>query len=205
MSIPPTRDRLRLAARRLFAEQGYAGTSVRQIVQRAGANLGAVTYHFGGKQRLYYAVLADAVAPLVERVTRAAAGPGSSVDRLEAVMRAYFTHLDEGRDLPALMSREMSQGRLLPPPLREAIGRISQVLTGLVAAGQAEGSIPPGHPLHFGLSVLAQPIYFALVRPGLARFTDGATEQPAWRAALIEHAVAFARRGLESPATVEQP
>ncbi|HUL68914.1 MAG TPA: TetR/AcrR family transcriptional regulator [Gemmatimonadales bacterium] len=205
MTAPPTPDRLRLAARRLFAEQGYAGTSIRQIVRRAGANLGAVTYHFGGKQRLYHAVLAEAIAPLVERVTQAAEGPGSPVDRLEAVMRAYFTHLDERRDLPALISREMAQGRPLPPPMREAIGRISQTITGLVADGQAEGLIPPGPPLHFGLSLLAQPIYFALVRPGLARFTEGATEQPAWRAALIEHAVAFARRGLEFPVTVEQP
>ena len=44
------------AARELFAERGYDGASIRAITARAGVNLGAVTYHFGTKERLYLAV-----------------------------------------------------------------------------------------------------------------------------------------------------
>jgi AcrR family transcriptional regulator len=200
-----TPDRLRAAARRLFAEQGYAGTSVRQIVRLARANLGAVTYHFGGKEQLYHAVLTEAVAPLADRVAQAAAGTGSSLDRLEAVVRAYFAHLEENRDLPALISRELATQRPLPLPLRQTLERISHILIGLVVGGQADGSIAPGEPLHHGLSVLAQPIYFALVRPGLAKFSRGETERPEWRRALVDHAVTFARRGLAAPTAAESP
>lgn len=51
-----TRDRILDAAERLFAEQGFHPTTLRQITQDAGANLAAVNYHFGSKQALMLAL-----------------------------------------------------------------------------------------------------------------------------------------------------
>lgn len=49
----PTRERLKTAAQRLFAERGIDGVSVRDIVAAAGARNGAsVHYHFGAKEAL---------------------------------------------------------------------------------------------------------------------------------------------------------
>lgn len=45
-----------LAARRLFARQGFDGTSVRQICEEAGANVALVSYHFGGKDNMFGAM-----------------------------------------------------------------------------------------------------------------------------------------------------
>ena len=42
-----TRDRILIAAERLFAERGFRGTSVRAITDLAGANLAAVGYQIG--------------------------------------------------------------------------------------------------------------------------------------------------------------
>lgn len=42
-----------LAAKRLFAKQGFDGTSVRQICEEAGANVALVSYHFHGKENLF--------------------------------------------------------------------------------------------------------------------------------------------------------
>lgn len=53
------RERLLLAALRLFAEQGFARTSIRDIAQAAGANVAAVSYYFGDKQGLYKAVFTE--------------------------------------------------------------------------------------------------------------------------------------------------
>ena len=44
-----SRERLLDAAEELFAEAGFNGVSVRQIVERASVNLGAIPYHFGTK------------------------------------------------------------------------------------------------------------------------------------------------------------
>jgi AcrR family transcriptional regulator len=49
-----TQDRLLQAAGQLFAEQGFEGTTVREICQRANVNnLAAVNYYFRDKERLY--------------------------------------------------------------------------------------------------------------------------------------------------------
>jgi AcrR family transcriptional regulator len=52
-----TRRSLLDAATRIFAERGFSDASIRAITRRAKANQAAVTYHFGGKDGLYRAVL----------------------------------------------------------------------------------------------------------------------------------------------------
>lgn len=50
-----TREKLLKTAAQLFARDGYAATSVRDIVRRAGVNIAAVHYHFGDKRELFLA------------------------------------------------------------------------------------------------------------------------------------------------------
>lgn len=49
--------RILLAAKHLFASKGYDGTSVRQICDSASANIALISYHFGGKEQLFHALL----------------------------------------------------------------------------------------------------------------------------------------------------
>lgn len=52
-----TRDRILEAAGNVFAAKGFESATVREICQRAGANLAAINYYFGDKQRLYFEVV----------------------------------------------------------------------------------------------------------------------------------------------------
>jgi len=52
-----TRERLLETASHLFAEKGYASTSVREIVARAGVSKPVLYYYFQSKEGLYYAIL----------------------------------------------------------------------------------------------------------------------------------------------------
>ncbi len=66
-----TKVRILNAAEALFAEQGYAQTSMRAITARADVNLASVNYHFGSKKNLIQAVLKryfDVLMPQIDEV-----------------------------------------------------------------------------------------------------------------------------------------
>ena len=54
-----SRERLLLAAMRLFAEQGFARTSTREIALAAGTNIASISYYFGDKAGLYRAAFTE--------------------------------------------------------------------------------------------------------------------------------------------------
>lgn len=56
-----TRDALLEAAESLFAERGFEGAGIREIADRAGANIAAISYHFGSKSDLYVHTIRRAV------------------------------------------------------------------------------------------------------------------------------------------------
>ena len=57
-----TRSNILNAARRLFSEHGFAGTSVDSIAEAAGANKQRIYAYFGSKKKLFEAVLLDVFA-----------------------------------------------------------------------------------------------------------------------------------------------
>jgi TetR/AcrR family transcriptional regulator, regulator of cefoperazone and chloramphenicol sensitivity len=65
--LDTTRDRILEAAGEIFADKGFDGTTVRDICQRAEANLAAVNYYFGDKQRLYVETVVQAHLWRMER------------------------------------------------------------------------------------------------------------------------------------------
>ncbi len=66
--LESTQLRIIEAAGIMFAERGYEGTTVRDICQEANANLAAVNYHFGDKERLYIETVLRAHRWCIEKV-----------------------------------------------------------------------------------------------------------------------------------------
>ncbi|GKT22848.1 CerR family C-terminal domain-containing protein [Acidovorax sp. SUPP3334] len=85
-SAPSARLRLLHAALRLFAEHGYAKTSIRAIAQAAQANVAAVSYYYGDKAALYAALFSE---PFGDMPTLVADFSREGIDLREAMQR-YF-------------------------------------------------------------------------------------------------------------------
>ena len=126
-----TRGRILRSALRLFAEFGYAGTSIRDIAQGAGINSATLYAHYASKERVLAELVLIGHRELHERLQksliRAGAGP---VEQLSALVRAHaLIHTDypllalvANSELhalspdvaaPALMLREQSRQLLL--------------------------------------------------------------------------------------------
>ncbi len=64
--VPATKDRILRAAEEVFATQGFAGASTREIAAKAGVNISSLHYHWESKDRLYEAVLETVYGRLIE-------------------------------------------------------------------------------------------------------------------------------------------
>lgn len=96
-----TRARLIDAAIKAFGQMGYEAASTRELANRGGVNMSAITYHFGGKRELYLAaaeVIGDSAAKLVEPlIKQLEASPAADLERcLEMVASGFLdVMLDE--------------------------------------------------------------------------------------------------------------
>lgn len=82
------RERLIKAARRLFAENGYAETSTPEIVRAAEVTRGALYHHFDGKEALFRAVAEAEAKTVAKAIGLAAPQPGAQ--GLEDGSSAFF-------------------------------------------------------------------------------------------------------------------
>src|ERR1039457_6734609 len=89
-----TKEKILDTAERLIGEQGYAATSLRQVIAEAGVNLAAVHYHFGSKEELLDAVVTRKVTPVnearISRLDRVEAEAGSGPLVVEKVLEAFL-------------------------------------------------------------------------------------------------------------------
>lgn len=197
--VSDTRSALLTTARRLFAARGYRGASVRAITGEAGANLGAVTYHFGSKERLYHAVLEDAFAPFRARLRAAASEGGPPLARVEAFVRAFFEYLFQHEELRGLVLQELAVPGPVPEPVLRTIKMNFGLLTELVNEGQAAGQIRSGDPALLALATATQPIALNIVRPVLEQAGAVSFASPEDRARLVDNAIRFVLSGLGAP------
>ena len=61
-----TKEKIMDTAERCFAQQGIASASIRTIVEKAGVNLGAITYHFGSKDNLVIEIFKRRMVPMTQ-------------------------------------------------------------------------------------------------------------------------------------------
>ncbi|MCW2614358.1 MAG: transcriptional regulator, TetR family [Frankiales bacterium] len=80
-----TRQRILDTALALFAEHGYAGTSIRDIADELGVTKAAVHYHFAAKEQIVLALLEPMLAQFAEVVERQAQAPTGPRDLLLGV------------------------------------------------------------------------------------------------------------------------
>lgn len=131
MTETRTREALLDAAEHVFARDGFAGASLREIMRDAGTNPAAAHYHFGGKNGLLEAVLDRVIDPITKRRlelldrlrARAGDAPVPVRDLVEAFLRPDFEAIER------LQSRGPARARLVG----HAYGQPNEVVSGIIA------------------------------------------------------------------------
>lgn len=184
------------AARPIFATHGFDGASVRAITTAAGANLGAITYHFGSKRELYDRVVGSIVTPLAERVERVVAGDGPVLDRAGEVVTAYFEYLRTNPDLPQLMMQELVLSGAPPAAIADPMRRVLGALSRLIVEGQETGVVRAGPAPVMSIFILSVPVHLSMMRPALEKVGGVALGDAATFGRVVAAAREFVQAGL---------
>lgn len=85
-----SKEELLEAAIDLFATNGYAGTSIRDIASAVGRSVSNVYHHFRNKEDLWIAILEYSVRDLPERLRAVAYAEGPPLDNFQQLVRAHL-------------------------------------------------------------------------------------------------------------------
>ncbi|GAB4088032.1 CerR family C-terminal domain-containing protein [Hydrogenophaga soli] len=193
-----TRQRLLDAALSLFANQGFAQTSVREIAQAAQANVAAISYHFGDKAGLYRAVFFEPVSTVEEDLARF----GGDDLTLEQALQGYFDVFlaplldgDTGRLCVKLRMREMLEPTgLWQEEIEHGLRPMHQQLVQVV--GRHLGLVTEDDELHrLAISIMALGVQLHIGQEVVASVAPQllGTGAPlmAWRECLVRQARAM--------------
>ncbi|MBP7868472.1 MAG: TetR/AcrR family transcriptional regulator [Firmicutes bacterium] len=159
----PTKDpteaeskaRLLAAAERLFAEQGYAATSIGDISESAGVNRALIYYYFKNKRDLYWAVIREGVEQMSVVMAAAAVSGRSIREKLGAFVDGYYRLLLKRQDTVRIAFREITgSGEKLGLSIKGCFGENLAQLQAIIREGIASGELRPLDPEMTAHSVL---------------------------------------------------
>lgn len=187
-----TAERIFTAALELFAEQGFAATTVEQITRSAGVAKGTFFTHFPNKE----AVLEHIGQIQLERLAQViAADPAFAEQRAERQLRTLLLTMAHGiADQPAAM-RTLTVELLMRQSLfdvdRQGIGDLDALLEQIIERGQARGELRADTPPR-RLALLVRGAYFLA-------FFEWVQADAADLPALAEHYLDLVLQGMQKP------
>lgn len=116
-------EHILLHAARIFAEDGFEGTSIRDISRATGVSLSGLYYYFDSKQRLLYFIQKNAFSFIVQRLQERLQTCDAPVDRLRALVQNHIEYfLAHPNEMKVLSHEEAA----LEEPFRQEIAAIKR-------------------------------------------------------------------------------
>lgn len=139
--------RIRAAATAAFSENGYGGTSTRDITRRLGMSAAAMYPHYDSKQALLFAISLEGHEEALRTLREADDPAASPTERLRAVVAAFAGWQARQSQLARVVQYEI---RALAPDQHRRIlalrRQTSAVISAIVARGIESGEFRPADP-----------------------------------------------------------
>lgn len=188
-----SRRRLIAAARAEFAQQGYRGTTIRTIAERADVTAAMVHYHFGNKHGLYLAVIRDTLEPVIATLQAGVQGEAQLAD----VIRSYMQLLQRTPELPLLIMRDVlaDDGAMRESFIRDFAANAGRQIRALLEREAASGELREDiEPRFAAVSLLGMAVFPFLARPIAERVLNIDYDNDSL-AALIDHTLRLFNEG----------
>jgi len=129
------------AAELLFAEQGFNGTSVRDIAEKAGVNLAMISYYFGSKDKLLETLFAERTEKGKIKLEEIINRPVSALDKMYQLIELYLDKIMQQQCFHRILTREqvLSSGTHVADMILQLKRRNFELIQQIVEEGQRTG------------------------------------------------------------------
>ncbi len=152
-----TKEVVTAAAREVFAERGFAGTSLALISERSGISVGLILHHFGSKRNLYHVVLESLAREYGAAIAQAGEGLADPKQAMQQQLRAAFEYWskDTSYNRISLWAYLENQTELVEEEVKLTAG-----MAEVIRQMQAQGWVNPAVAPFVLLSMTLGPIHF---------------------------------------------
>jgi TetR/AcrR family transcriptional regulator, cholesterol catabolism regulator len=139
--VSERREEILALASKIFADKGYASTTVREIADAAGILSGSLYHHFASKEAMLDEIMHGFLDHIVEQYRATVAAGGDPIDVLRALIREAFSSLGGNPAALAVMINEFNFLVQFPRflYLREGAEETERLWTGVIEAGMRTG------------------------------------------------------------------
>lgn len=159
------KEEITQAALEVVGKKGVRALTIAAIAETAGMSEANIYRHFGGKDEIYTA-LADFIGSAVMgKAATIAGGSRKPLEKLETIFFSHIALITEHPGIPRFVfSDDVHLGhRKIADKLALRIGNYIETITGIIAAGIAEGELKPGlAPRETALTLLGMIQFTAL-------------------------------------------
>jgi AcrR family transcriptional regulator len=133
------------AAEKLFASQGFEGTSTRQIATEAGANMSMINYYFGSKEGVFMEIMSNRIKGFSLALTSIEAEDLNQLGKLMMVIDQYTRRILNNIAFHKMMHRELSltQRPEMYDKLKQAMSGNLMIIERIINEGIAQGEFRP--------------------------------------------------------------
>ena len=122
--MPPGKKKTLESAIKLFAKQGYNGTSTLQIAKEAGVSQATVFKYFKTKEELLYSIIVPVIPKLFSSFLGRVKKANSVQELISYVVRDRFEFLEENRNTVRIVFSELLTNEELKKQLLFSISKI---------------------------------------------------------------------------------
>ena len=158
------------AARKVFLENGFDGTTMQMIANESGINKALLHYYFRSKDRLFEAVFIEAFSRMVPNLMKIFASEAEFSDKIRSFVDAYISALMQYPQIPLFILHELHRnpGRIIE--LIHSTGMNPDFVINIIRQEIKNGKISDIDPYQLMVNMLALCIFPFAARPMVQGF-----------------------------------
>ncbi|NBV42753.1 TetR/AcrR family transcriptional regulator [bacterium] len=202
-----TRDLLIRCARKRFSEQGFDGTTIKDIVDDAQVNVSLVSYYFNGKEGLFQACIRG-VGQANLQASKRILTPAQSIVEFRTKIALFVGEMMsmhiENPDVCRIIHREMDQRmpfmeEIFKSTFMESFNTLASFLTDAQQSGFIRADLSP---FIIGTMVIGNIVHFCRIDRHCSQYFDRSISDPKYQQAVVDHISTIITNGSTIPPSV---